>query len=105
MRRANTAKDKPGTTMTRFFITGIAALLLATGTAHAREPDYICDKGLRVYVGPYDQIVIRMPRAISAKIEINLRRWMGSKVRHGYPTWNTIIDNMSVDGNGCKMKE
>jgi hypothetical protein len=33
MRRANTAKDKPGTTVTRFFITGIAALFLATGTA------------------------------------------------------------------------
>jgi hypothetical protein len=32
MRRANTAKDKPETTMTRFFIAGIAALLLATGT-------------------------------------------------------------------------
>ena len=31
MRRANTAKDKPGTTMTRFFMTSIAALLLTTG--------------------------------------------------------------------------
>ena len=29
MRRANTAKDKPETTMTRFFITGIAGLFLA----------------------------------------------------------------------------
>ena len=29
MRRANTAKDKPGITMTRFFITGIATLFLA----------------------------------------------------------------------------
>ena len=37
MRRANTAKDKPETTMTRFFIAGIAALFLATGTAHAAE--------------------------------------------------------------------
>src|SRR5262249_18255000 len=35
MRRANTAKDKPETTMTRFFIAGIAALFLATETAHA----------------------------------------------------------------------
>jgi hypothetical protein len=35
MRRANTAKDKPETTMTRFFIAGIAALFLTTGTAHA----------------------------------------------------------------------
>jgi hypothetical protein len=35
MRRANTAKDKPETTMTRFFIIGAAALLLATGTGHA----------------------------------------------------------------------
>jgi hypothetical protein len=43
MRRANTAKDKPETTMTRFFIAGIAALvLMATGTAHAAGVDYIC---------------------------------------------------------------
>jgi hypothetical protein len=42
MRRANTAKDKPETTMTRFFIAGIAALLLAPGTAHAAGVDYIC---------------------------------------------------------------
>jgi len=35
MRRANTAKDKPETTMTRFFMTSIAALFLATGTARA----------------------------------------------------------------------
>jgi hypothetical protein len=42
MRRANTAKDKPETTMTHFFIAGIAALLLATGTAHAAGVDYIC---------------------------------------------------------------
>ena len=28
--------------MTRFFIAGIAALLLATGTAHAAGVDYIC---------------------------------------------------------------
>jgi hypothetical protein len=33
MRRANTAKDKPETTMTRFFIAGIAALLMATEAA------------------------------------------------------------------------
>jgi hypothetical protein len=32
MRRANTAKDKPETTMTRFFIAGVAVLFLATGT-------------------------------------------------------------------------
>jgi hypothetical protein len=31
MRRANTAKDKPETTITRFFIAGIAALLLQQG--------------------------------------------------------------------------
>ena len=37
MRRANTAKDKPETTMTLFFIAGIAALFLATGTVHAAE--------------------------------------------------------------------
>src|SRR5262249_19731314 len=36
MRRANTAKDKPETTMTRFFIAGIAALFLATGTPPER---------------------------------------------------------------------
>jgi hypothetical protein len=35
MRRANTAKNKPETTMTRFFIAGVAVLLLATGAAHA----------------------------------------------------------------------
>jgi hypothetical protein len=39
MRRANTAKDKPETTMTRFFIAGIAALFLATGTARAQSPE------------------------------------------------------------------
>jgi hypothetical protein len=37
MRRANTAKDKPETTMTRFFIAGIAVLLMATSAAHAAE--------------------------------------------------------------------
>jgi hypothetical protein len=37
MRRANTAKDKPETTMTRFFIAGIAALFLATEAAHAGQ--------------------------------------------------------------------
>jgi hypothetical protein len=45
MCRANTAKDKPETTMTRFFITGVAALLLATGTAHTEiinERDFDC---------------------------------------------------------------
>jgi hypothetical protein len=36
MRRANTAKDKPETTMTHFLIASIAALFLATGTAHAQ---------------------------------------------------------------------
>jgi hypothetical protein len=38
MRRANTAKDKPETTMTRFFIAGIAALLAATSAAHTASP-------------------------------------------------------------------
>jgi hypothetical protein len=36
MRRANTAKDKPETTMTRFFIAGIAALLMST-SAHSQD--------------------------------------------------------------------
>jgi hypothetical protein len=37
MRRANTAKDKPETTMTRFFIASIAALLLATEATSAEK--------------------------------------------------------------------
>jgi hypothetical protein len=37
MRRANTAKDKPETTMTRFFIASIAALLLATEATSAEQ--------------------------------------------------------------------
>ena len=41
MRRANTAKDKPETTITRFFIAGVAALFLATGTiAEAAQEIY-----------------------------------------------------------------
>ena len=51
MRRANTAKDKPETTMTRFFIAGIAALFLATGTAHARPwAVFHCGKDLDMTV-------------------------------------------------------
>jgi len=38
MRRANTAKDKPETTMTRFFIADIAALsVLSASAAHAQS--------------------------------------------------------------------
>jgi hypothetical protein len=36
MRRANTAEDKPETTMTRFFIAGIAALLMAISAVSAQ---------------------------------------------------------------------
>src|SRR5262245_27148359 len=50
MRRANTAKDKPETTMTRFFIAGIAALFLATGTAHAEIVEGLPDE----MTGSYD---------------------------------------------------
>src|SRR5262249_5842978 len=42
MRRANTAKDKPETTMTRFFIAGIATLFLATGSAQAGYNNWKC---------------------------------------------------------------
>src|SRR5262245_39869549 len=49
MRRANTAKDKPETTMTRFFIAGIAALFLATGAAHAET------NALGCFVRMYDK--------------------------------------------------
>ena len=37
MRRANTAEDKSETAMTRFFLSGVAALFLATGAAHAYD--------------------------------------------------------------------
>jgi hypothetical protein len=37
MRRANTAEDKPETTMTRFFLAGVATLLMATSALSAQS--------------------------------------------------------------------
>jgi hypothetical protein len=68
MRRANTAKDKPETTMTRFFIAGIAALFLATGAAHATVDS--CAVVLRT---PDGFLTLRKAPSVKAKIIARLK--------------------------------
>src|SRR5262249_62191974 len=101
MRRANTAKDKPETTMTRFFIASIAALFLATAAAHAEtikellvstalaagqiptvtDGDTMKIVGIRIRLTNYDSPELFSPKCPSER-ELAWKAKLESRARH-----------------------
>ena len=96
MRRANTAKDKSETTMTRFFIAGIAVLFLATGTARANHQAYYqCGKKLILAnIGKgFEEYVLILDKEHERPLPSRFFRWRG------------YSDVMYYRGRKCQWRE
>ena len=89
----------------KLLLAGCAALLLATGTAHARQPDWTCanvNGTIRIYRLKDNQVLIRWPPGhdISAIIELHFIRL------HHEPRGRSkreISTSLEVNGDECKQ--
>jgi hypothetical protein len=82
------------------------ALLLATGTTHAREPDWTCDNPngtIRIY-HEKNGVSIRWPpgHEISGTITLHLQRLQIAPRGRDKRTVTTVLE-ADGDGDGCKQ--
>ena len=91
---------------TKLLLTGIAALFLATGAAHARQPDWTCANAngtIRIYHQDNGVLICWPPgHDISGTITLHLQRLQTEPRGRSKRTVTTVLE-VDGDGDGCKQ--